>query len=108
MVVGVLAAALTLATVLVGVSQANAAQVRAAAVADLAALAGGDVAVVALWEDVGDKPCERSRQVASANGALVVGCSVVGQDLLVEVRVGAQVLGVPYEVRARARAGPEE
>ena len=97
---GVLAA-LAMAVVLVGA--ATVARHRAGTAADLAALAAAGRAV--LGEPDG---CDRAAQVARANAAALVACSV-DDSAVVEVRVDVPVrlggLGV-HVASARARAGP--
>ncbi|MDT0445397.1 Rv3654c family TadE-like protein [Streptomyces johnsoniae] len=77
--------------------QVTGARQRAAAAADLAALAAADVA-----PDGADAACALARRVAGAQGARLVRCHVGGEisDLTAEARAG------PYSVRVRARAGP--
>ncbi len=71
--------------------------------ADLAALAGA----ATLAEHTGRDPCAAAAEVATANGALLDGCAVEGEDLVVEVTVrGPRWLGQDQDLRARARAGP--
>ncbi|ASW53248.1 helicase [Plantactinospora sp. KBS50] len=70
--------------------------------ADLGALAGAIRAV----EGPGPA-CARAAEIASANGARLVGCQLAGLDLLIRVRV--TVRPVPWAgraVQASARAGP--
>lgn len=106
--VGIMAVSLLLCVVLIGVSQVHAGVLRAQTSADLAALAGADIAAVALWEEVAERACQRARDVADANGASVMSCRLDGQDLRVEVTMTVGVLGVAYEAQARARAGPAQ
>ncbi|MFG2720732.1 Rv3654c family TadE-like protein [Streptomyces sp. NPDC048416] len=77
--------------------QAVAARHRAGAAADLAALAAADRA---LWG--APDACARAGEVARAQGAEMVRCSVSGEiaDVRVRARFG------PYAPSVRARAGP--
>ena len=70
--------------------------------ADLAALAGA-TAVAS-----GGDGCVRARATAEANRAVLVGCSVVGRDVRVQVEVdGPGWLGQRGGLLAEARAGPD-
>ena len=100
--VGVLALVVVVIVVVVGVGQAFAARTRLQAAADLSALAG-----VAAWEDVGDGPCSAAARVASANGASTEKCDLHGSDCRVELVRRVAIVGIPVQVRARARAGVE-
>ena len=75
---------------------------RAAAAADLAALAGAAQAV-----DGSVPACAVVREVATANGAAVSGCRLDGLiiDVVIEVRLPV-LFGVPVVAHSRARAGP--
>jgi secretion/DNA translocation related TadE-like protein len=92
-----------LATAVVLVGAAAVARHRATAAADLAALAAAGRAV--LGEPDG---CELAAQVARANAARLVACSI-DASAVVEVRVSVPVrlgrLGV-HAASARSRAGP--
>jgi len=69
--------------------------------ADLASLAGAQAV------QAGAPGCSAAAEVASANGGRTSACSVLGEDVRVEVSVvppGA--LRLVGEVRASARAGP--
>ena len=69
--------------------------------ADLAALAGA----TALGR--GGDACGEARRVSSANGAELVSCRVLGDDVRVGVRVtGPRWLGQHGDLVAEARAGP--
>lgn len=83
--------ALLLATVLV-------ARQRAAGAADAAALAAADVLLGVVPGD----PCRLASAVATANGARLIRCDLVGAEAHVTVSV-AVATGA---VRASARAGP--
>lgn len=106
LVAGICALALGCALVL-GVSSAlSAGRARLDAVADLAALAGADVSATAIWEEVGERPCARAREVARRNGVALESCEVIGADARVVLVDRIAVLGIPVTVKARARAGP--
>ncbi|GAA4782164.1 hypothetical protein GCM10023329_34910 [Streptomyces sanyensis] len=96
----------SLATVLCAVfavalalGQAAVARHRAAAAADLAALAAADHALGGPLA-----ACGRARAVARAHRAELARCAVSGElaDVTAAVRLG------PYTLRSRARAGPPE
>ena len=105
LVVGVIAVLLAAALGVSGLIQAQVAAGRARAAADLAALGGATAlsSVVAPSE-----PCETAGRVARANGAEVTVCTVVGEDVVVEVSVRTRVLGVVREAVSAARAGPAD
>jgi secretion/DNA translocation related TadE-like protein len=96
--VSIVAAMLALVSLLLPLSIVLSAKQRAAAVADVAALAAADVAVGALP----GVPCDSASSAAKANGALLGDCRVDGA--IVTVAVGITILG--FDVRARATAGP--
>ncbi len=81
-------------------------QVRIQAVADLAALAGGDISAPALWESVGERPCESAGRVATTNGMGLHGCEIVGTDTRVVVTSDLDLGIASVTLSARARAGP--
>lgn len=69
--------------------------------ADLAALAGAST-----HQDGGDA-CAAASSLASGNEALLVGCRLEGDDVLVTVEVaGPRWLGQRGDLVAEARAGP--
>ena len=105
LVVGVIAVLLAAALGVSGLIQAQAAAGRARTAADLAAL-GGATALSSVLAP-GD-PCEVAGRVARANGAEVTACTVTGEDVTVEVSVGARVLGVARTAASAARAGPAD
>lgn len=73
----------------------------AQAAADLAALAGATAA------QRGAEPCTAADATAVDNGARLLRCTVVGDDVTVEVEVpGPRWLGQPHDMSAAARAGP--
>lgn len=102
--------AVVVATVL-AVSAVGAAVVlrhRAEAAADLAALAGADVAT----GRVPGSPCVRAGRVAAVNGARLTGCWVQAEEVVVDVAVrpgsAGPFAGLTGAARASARAGPGE
>ncbi len=107
--------ALVLVTVLVTVTVAGTTvgallvgQRRAAAAADLAALAAAQ-AVVPLAGATGGDPCVVAGALARANAARLVDCQVRGTEVGVEVAVTvAGPVGRSWTARGRARAGPSE
>ena len=103
LVVGVIAVLLAAALGVSGLIQAQVAAGRARTAADLAAL-GGATALSSVLAP-GD-PCEVAGRVARANGAEVKACTVVEEDVVVEVFVGVRVLGVARTTTSAARAGP--
>ncbi len=97
----VLAVLLLLTSALVAGAGVLVSQRRAAAVADLAALAGA-VAV-----QRGDDPCAATEELVARSRAALAHCAVVGEDVRVVVRVElGDVAGLPLRVSARGRAGP--
>ena len=103
LVVGVIAVLLAAALGVSGLIQAQVAAGRARTAADLAAL-GGATALSSVLAP-GD-PCKVAGRVARANGAEVTACTVVEEDVVVEVSVGVRVLGVARTTASAARAGP--
>jgi secretion/DNA translocation related TadE-like protein len=95
-IVGALAAVLAATLVVSGV---HVGQRRAAAAADLAALAAADAAV----GRVSGEPCVIGAQVAAANDAVLDQCVADGVRVLVGVGVA---LPGGLRVTGRARAGP--
>ncbi len=96
-----LGAVVATAVLLAPLGRALVASRRAAAAADLAALAGA----VAVQQ--GREPCAEASAVATANHARLSSCSVLAEDVRVGVDVDAgRVLGRPLWVSGRARAGP--
>lgn len=102
----------------VAIAQLAAARQAAASAADLAALAGASWLAdpAALIEaDPSVRACARAAEVAAANAATLVSCSVDGDDVVVSAevappslvrRIAALAGGDPAAVRAGARAGP--
>jgi len=83
--------------------QAQVAGSRAATAADLAALAGADVARGLAAGD----PCQVALDVVARHGARLVSCTVEGlPGTMVEVRTAITVPGIPWQAAGRARAGP--
>ena len=105
LVVGVIAVLLAAALGVSGLIQAQVAAGRARTAADLAAL-GGATALSSVLAPA--DPCEVAERVARANGAEVTACTVTGEDVTVEVSVGARVLGVARTAASAARAGPAD
>lgn len=105
LVLGIIAVLLAMAVCAGGLIQAQAAAGKARSAADLAAL-GGATALSSVV--VPGEPCEVAGRVARANGAEVAVCTVVGEDVVVEVSVEARVLGVVREAVSAARAGPAD
>ena len=83
------------------VTATAAAHRRAQSAADLAALAG------AVARQRGDDACGGAADMAGGNGAELVTCELLGDDVRVTVRVPSpELAGHTWEVLARARAGP--
>ncbi|MGW5334150.1 Rv3654c family TadE-like protein [Streptomyces bauhiniae] len=72
---------------------------RAAGAADLAALAAADH-----WAEGAEAACEAGRRVASAQGARLVRCAIVGETSDVSAGSGHG----PFAAEVRARAGPPD
>ncbi len=78
-------------------------QRRAAAAADVAALAAATAV------QLGSAPCPAARLSARENGARLVGCAVTGEQVRVKVVVTTPpLLGRVVRVPAAAQAGPAE
>jgi len=105
LVLGIIAVLLAMAVCAGGLIQAQAAAGKARSAVDLAALGGATAlsSIVAPGE-----PCEVAGRVARANGAEVTECTVVGEDVVVEVSVRTRVLGIDREAVSAARAGPAD
>lgn len=95
-VLAVLAAGTTL------VAKAHVAYQRAAAAADLGALAGAR----ALVDGTGD-PCYAAAQIVQRNGAQLTGCAIEGETVVIDSTVAVSLgsFGLK-DATARARAGP--
>lgn len=96
--VGVAAAVLCLAVVVVPLYAVLAARSSVAGAADAAALAAADARVGA----VSGYPCVRASEVAAANDAMVTACTVDG--LVVTVTVTRWITG--FQLFGTATAGP--
>ena len=84
------------------VTATAAAHRRAQSAADLAALAGA----VAAQRD--EDACATAGRVARGNDAELTACQVLGDDVLVTVRVASpELAGHGWPVIGRARAGPD-
>jgi secretion/DNA translocation related TadE-like protein len=98
--VTVTAAAVVVAGMLVG-------HRRAAAAADLAAIAGAETLNGPGPSAGPSSVCGRAGVVAQANGARLVSCDLAGRDVLVSAGVDVPGLfGQGWQVVGRARAGP--
>ena len=75
---------------------------QAQASADLAALAG------AQRSQLGGDGCAEAAELAIANGGSLTDCQLIGEDVIVKVRVlGPHWLGLSANPTASARAGPD-
>jgi len=103
LVLGVVLVGLLVCSAGAVLGQAVVARHRAAAAADLAALAAADVLV---GRAAGDA-CGAAGRVAGRGGARLVSCRPAGEEVVVEVAVDvAGVLSGLGPARAAARAGP--
>lgn len=99
--VGLLGVVLFVGAALGVVAAIVAAHRSAQAAADLASLAGAS----SLQRHA--DACAAAARVAQADGAVLEGCSIAGDDVTVTVRVaGPHWLGQVADLRAEARAGP--
>jgi len=98
LVVAILGAVVSVALLSASASAALVSRTLAAGAADAAALAAADAAVGIR----GDAPCEAAGLLAAANGAVLLGCSVDGLVVTVEVSAGTGMAAA----RALATAGP--
>ena len=102
--VGIIAALLVLATVIIGFAGVSMANRRAAQAADLAALAAAD----ALRGITPGDPCDIAAQVARDNNANLVGCALADRPETVDIRVNSAVHG-PFaflgDAQGTSRAG---
>lgn len=102
--VGIIAALLILATVIIGFAGVSMANRRAAQAADLAALAAAD----ALRGITPGDPCDIAAQVARDNNANLVGCALADRPETVDIRVSSAVHG-PFaflgDAQGTSRAG---
>ncbi|MEO5834934.1 MAG: Rv3654c family TadE-like protein [Nakamurella sp.] len=91
---------LVMTTLVIHLGAAVVARHRAAAAADLAALAGARAAVNGVAA-----PCRDAAEIAEAGAARLDRCEVRGWEIRVEVSTSAGILG--QRAAARARAGPD-
>lgn len=75
------------------------------AVADMAAIAGGQYSALEKWVSQAEKPCARAQMVVEKNSMTLAQCFVQGGDTYVHIVRNAVVLGVPVAVHGYARAG---
>lgn len=99
-VCGVIMALLLILGLTAHLGAATLARHRAAAAADLGALAGAAKALQGA-----EAACQRARQVVQANGAQTTSCRIDGLDVLVETSARVWV-GWAATATGRARAGP--
>jgi secretion/DNA translocation related TadE-like protein len=95
--VGAIAVLCVVFGVLLAMGQAAVARHRAAAGADLAALAAADH-----WTEGASAACARAGRVAAAQGTRLVRCALVGETSDLTVTAGRGVFGA----EVRSRAGP--
>jgi secretion/DNA translocation related TadE-like protein len=82
-------------------------QRRAAAAADLAALAGAQALRPGLGSVSSGSGCDHAARVSAENGARLTGCSIDGQEVVVRVVVDvSNPFGGGWPVPGTARAGP--
>lgn len=93
-------ALIAVTTLVVQLGAATVARHRAAAAADLAALAAARAAV-----DGTAAPCTEAATITSAGAARLESCEVSGWEVRVVVSAAAGILG--QRATARARAGPD-
>lgn len=99
LVVALACVAIVLASALAGLGAAVAARHRAEAAADLAALAGAQAL------QSGEPACPVAEEIAAANGAVEVTCTIEGREVVVGVAVETGgLLSLP--ARTISRAGP--
>lgn len=109
-VVGLVLVAVLVTVTVVGVTAGAlmVGQRRAAAAADLAALAAARAAVP-LPGQAGRDPCAVADALARANDARLTGCRTAGAEVSVEVTVKVVgPFGASWSAPGRARAGPSE
>nr|WP_298988539.1 Rv3654c family TadE-like protein [uncultured Pseudokineococcus sp.] len=105
LVLGLLLVGVLLCTAAAALGQAVVAHHRAAAAADLAALAGADVTLGRAVSAGG--PCDAAASVAARGGARLVDCTAGELEVVVVVAVDVPgALGGLGPARASARAGP--
>lgn len=98
---GVIAVMVSILTVIGGLALAVNTQYRAHAAADFAALAGATT--LNDPRATGD-PCERARQ--TAHDIAVTTCTISGAYVDIETTTDVSFLGMSFEIRGSARAGP--
>ncbi|MEU6386631.1 Rv3654c family TadE-like protein [Streptomyces bauhiniae] len=96
---GVIALLCVVFGAVLGLGHAVVVRHRAAGAADLAALAAADH-----WAEGAEAACEVGRRVASAQGARLVRCALVGDTSDVSAGSGHG----PFAAEVRARAGPPD
>ncbi|MET8696566.1 Rv3654c family TadE-like protein [Streptomyces bauhiniae] len=96
---GVIALLCVVFGAVLGLGHAVVVRHRAAGAADLAALAAADH-----WAEGAEAACDAGRRVASAQGARLVRCAIVGETSDVSAGSGHG----PFAAEVRARAGPPE
>ncbi len=79
---------------------------RTQGIADMSALAAGEVSAIGKWSPSKNATCERAKQVATMNGAELVSCDVHGSDAYIVVGVQVSILHIPIDIERHARAGP--
>lgn len=104
--------ALVCVIVIIGVALVSALAVFAVkskvqAVADGAALSFGREAALSRWEGVRQNACDSATEYVEREGMKVLSCRVEGGDIWLEVSRSIEGMGMSFDVRARARAGPE-
>lgn len=103
----VVSALLVLGFLFVAVTVFMTTKQRVQAVADLSALAGGDLSAVGVFAPGTDSgACSIARQVAGENQMTLSSCRVAGADTYVSVSTNYTVGPFRYAVVGRARAGP--
>ncbi|MGA5729523.1 Rv3654c family TadE-like protein [Streptomyces seoulensis] len=96
---GVIALLCVVFGAVLGLGHAVVVRHRAAGAADLAALAAADH-----WAEGAEAACDAGRRVASAQGARLVRCALVGETSDVSAGSGHG----PFAAEVRARAGPPD
>ncbi|RZU30270.1 secretion/DNA translocation related TadE-like protein [Streptomyces sp. BK022] len=96
---GVIALLCVVFGTVLGLGHAVVVRHRAAGAADLAALAAADH-----WAEGAEAACAAGRRVASAQGARLVRCAIVGETSDVSAGSGHG----PFAAEVRARAGPAD
>mgnify|MGYP002738905988 CR=1 FL=1 len=91
---------------LVGITGLLVAKQQVQSVADMAALAGGDLSSVSAFGGQDAGACAMAGQVVEANGFLLSSCVVQGSDTYVIVHKDVTAGPFSLLVEGRARAGP--